>query len=48
MGLDPSILAWSALALAVTVMPGPDTMLVLTHGARRGRGGGLEAAPGGF
>jgi threonine/homoserine/homoserine lactone efflux protein len=44
--LDPSILAWLALALAVTVMPGPDTLLVLSHGARGGRSAGLQAAAG--
>lgn len=30
------LLAWSMLALAVTVAPGPDTLLVASHGARTG------------
>lgn len=30
------LLAWSALALAVTLAPGPDTLLVASHGARTG------------
>ena len=42
--IEPAaLLAWSALALAVTLSPGPDTLLVASHGAR----GGLRAGLGG-
>ena len=41
-----ALLAWSALALAVTLSPGPDTILVASHGARSGLGGGLAAVAG--
>ena len=41
MTLDPSILAWSALALMVALAPGPDTLLVVGNAARRGRKAGL-------
>jgi len=38
--IEPStLLAWSALALAVTLTPGPDTLLVAGHGARSARAG---------
>ena len=46
MGLDPSILAWTALAAAVAVSPGPDTMLVAGNAARRGAGAGLLTVAG--
>ncbi len=46
MSLDPSILAWAALALAVTVTPGPDTLLVAGHAARSGLRPGLAAVLG--
>ncbi len=46
MVLDSSILAWSALALAVTLSPGPDTLLVASNAARRGHGAGLLAVSG--
>jgi threonine/homoserine/homoserine lactone efflux protein len=39
-------LAWSALALAVTLSPGPDTVLVASHGARGGLRAGLAAVVG--
>ncbi len=41
-----ALLAWSALALAVTVSPGPDTMLVASHSARSGLRAGLAAVAG--
>jgi threonine/homoserine/homoserine lactone efflux protein len=41
-----ALLAWSALALAVTLTPGPDTMLVASHSARGGLRGGLAAVAG--
>lgn len=41
-----SLLAWSALALAVTLSPGPDTVLVATHAARDGARAGLAAVGG--
>jgi threonine/homoserine/homoserine lactone efflux protein len=41
-----ALLAWSALALAVTLSPGPDTLLVASHGARGGLRSGLEAVAG--
>ena len=41
-----ALLAWSALALAATLSPGPDTLLVASHGARRGLRAGLAAAAG--
>lgn len=42
--IDPtSLLAWSALALVVTVTPGPDTLLVASHAARGGLRAGLSA-----
>ena len=44
--LDPSILAWTALATAVALSPGPDTMLVAGNAARRGHGAGLQTVLG--
>jgi len=41
-----ALLAWSALALAVTLSPGPDTLLVASHGARGGLRAGLAAVSG--
>ena len=41
-----ALLAWSALALAVTLSPGPDTVLVASHGARGGLRAGLAAVAG--
>jgi threonine/homoserine/homoserine lactone efflux protein len=41
-----ALLAWSALALAVTLSPGPDTLLVASHGARGGLRAGLAALAG--
>ncbi len=45
--IEPAaLLAWSALALAVTLSPGPDTLLVASHGARSGVRAGLAAVAG--
>lgn len=45
--IEPAaLLAWSALALAVTLAPGPDTLLVASHGARRGFSAGMAAVTG--
>lgn len=44
--LDPSILAWTALAAVVAVSPGPDTVLVAGNAARRGHGAGLATMAG--
>jgi threonine/homoserine/homoserine lactone efflux protein len=41
-----ALLAWSALALAVTLSPGPDTLLVASHAARNGVRAGLAAVLG--
>jgi threonine/homoserine/homoserine lactone efflux protein len=41
-----SILVWTALAVAVTVTPGPDTVLVVSHTARGGLRAGLLANAG--
>lgn len=41
-----ALLAWSALALAVTLTPGPDTLLVASHSARGGLRAGLAAVAG--
>lgn len=41
-----ALLAWSALALAVTLSPGPDTLLVASHSARGGLRAGLAALAG--
>ncbi len=46
MTLDPSILAWSALALMVAISPGPDTLLVVGNAVRRGPGAGLMTIAG--
>jgi threonine/homoserine/homoserine lactone efflux protein len=44
--LDPSIMAWIALAVAVSLAPGPDVLLVFGHATRRGPRAGLSAALG--
>jgi threonine/homoserine/homoserine lactone efflux protein len=44
MGLTATLLAWTALATAATMSPGPDTLLVLGHAARSWRDGALAAA----
>ncbi len=45
--IEPAaLLAWSALALAVTLTPGPDTLLVASHAARGGVRAGLAAVAG--
>ena len=44
--LDPSILAWTALAAAVALSPGPDTLLVAGNSVRRGRAAGLKTVAG--
>ena len=41
-----ALLAWTALALAATMSPGPDTVLVVSHAARSGFRAGLAAAAG--
>lgn len=41
-----ALLAWSALALIVTLTPGPDTLLVASHAARSGARAGLAALAG--
>jgi threonine/homoserine/homoserine lactone efflux protein len=42
--IEPAaLLAWSALALIVTLTPGPDTLLVASHAARNGVRAGLAA-----
>jgi threonine/homoserine/homoserine lactone efflux protein len=41
-----ALLAWSALALIVTLTPGPDTLLVASHGARSGFRAGMAAVAG--
>jgi threonine/homoserine/homoserine lactone efflux protein len=46
MSLDPSILAWTALATAVALSPGPDTLLVAGNAARRGHVAGLRTVAG--
>lgn len=43
---DTSIVAWIALAIAVSLAPGPDVLLVFGHATRRGRRAGLLAALG--
>ena len=40
------LLTWSTLALAVTVAPGPDTLLVASHAASRGFRAGLAVVAG--
>lgn len=45
--IEPAtLLAWSALALIVTLSPGPDTLLVASHGARGGFRVGMAAVLG--
>lgn len=45
--IEPAaLLAWSALALAVTLSPGADTLLVASHAARGGLRSGLAAVVG--
>ncbi len=45
--IEPAaLLAWSALALIVTLSPGPDTVLVAAHAARSGARAGLAAVGG--
>jgi threonine/homoserine/homoserine lactone efflux protein len=41
-----ALLAWSALALIVTLTPGPDTLLVASHAARSGFRAGMAALAG--
>lgn len=41
-----AFLAWSALALIVTLTPGPDTVLVASHAARGGFRAGMAALAG--
>jgi threonine/homoserine/homoserine lactone efflux protein len=41
-----ALLAWSALALIVTLTPGPDTLLVAAHAARGGFRAGMAALAG--
>jgi threonine/homoserine/homoserine lactone efflux protein len=44
--MTASFMAWCALALLVTVAPGPDTLLVLGHTLKSGPRAGLAAAAG--
>jgi threonine/homoserine/homoserine lactone efflux protein len=45
--IEPAaLLAWSALALIVTLTPGPDTLLVASHAARGGVRAGMAAVSG--
>jgi threonine/homoserine/homoserine lactone efflux protein len=44
--MDTGILAWTLLALAVTLSPGPDTFLVLGSAMRGGTRAGLAATAG--
>jgi len=44
--LPSLLLAWSALALAASLSPGPDTLLVAGHAARNGLRAGLAAVAG--
>ncbi|MGH6949512.1 MAG: LysE family translocator [Vitreimonas sp.] len=45
--IEPAaLLAWSALALIVTLTPGPDTLLVAAHAARGGFRAGMAALMG--
>ena len=41
-----SLLAWIAISVALVLTPGPDTMLVAGHAARRGFRAGMAAAAG--
>jgi len=45
---DHSLLAWTILAIALVLSPGPDTILVAGQAARRGFGAGMAAAAGIF
>jgi threonine/homoserine/homoserine lactone efflux protein len=45
---DHSLLAWTILAIALVLTPGPDTMLVAGQAARRGFRSGMSAAGGIF
>ncbi|MGE0046754.1 MAG: LysE family translocator [Hyphomonadaceae bacterium] len=44
--IDASLLAWTTLAILVTVTPGPDTLLVVGHSLKSGARAGLSAAAG--
>jgi threonine/homoserine/homoserine lactone efflux protein len=46
MSAAEAMLAWSSLALAVTLAPGPDTLLVAGHAGRSGARAGLAAVGG--
>ena len=46
MSADHGLLAWTILAIALVLTPGPDTMLVAGQSARRGFGAGMAAAGG--
>lgn len=46
MSMTAILLAWIALAVTATVSPGPDTALVISQTARRGRRAGLMVALG--
>jgi threonine/homoserine/homoserine lactone efflux protein len=43
---DHGLLAWTILAIALVLSPGPDTMLVAGQAARRGFSSGMAAAAG--
>jgi len=45
---DHGLLAWTILAIALVLSPGPDTILVAGQAARRGFGAGMAAAGGVF
>jgi threonine/homoserine/homoserine lactone efflux protein len=45
--IEPAaLLAWTALVVVLTLTPGPDTMLVVSHAARGGLRSGLAAVAG--
>jgi threonine/homoserine/homoserine lactone efflux protein len=46
MSPEHSLLAWTALAVALVLTPGPDTMLVVGNASRRGFRAGMAAASG--
>lgn len=46
MTFETALLSWSALALALTLAPGPDVLLVLGHAGRSGTRAGVAAALG--
>jgi len=46
MSPDHGLLAWTILAIALVVSPGPDTMLVAGQAARRGFGAAMAASAG--